>query len=411
MRGSGQRKSYRVPEMLTTRVFEDVLQAWIDRKRGILLEGGTRSTKTYSVMQFLHVVSGAAKSPLLTSVISESLPHLKLGAIRDYFNVLGLSQANDPQWSRTDFIRKYPNALIEFWGADNAGKASGPSRDILFVNEGNYVPWSTVHAAATRTTKFVIVDWNPTGEFWAHQYESDGKIVSGWRSDPRFAYSHSTYLDAKAVLPRSVVEEIESNRDKDPNWWNIYGLGLTGKIEGLVHPKFEQIDALPTGAGGYGLDLGYSGDPVALVQNVIIGGNLYSRELIYERNLTNDDIARQMTVLGVDRRSPIYADAAEPKSIEELVRKGFNVMASEKGPGSVAYGIQRVNQYYQYWTKDSPNCIREQRNYRYDKDRITGTLKDSTDNAHQYSHGMDARRYFVASYRHAATGFVSSRGR
>jgi len=380
-----------------TRVFEDIASAYLSGRRGILLEGGTSSTKTWSVLQFLHLVSDSSKERLVTSVISESLPHLKLGCIRDFFNIISESQDSNPKWSKTEFAYRYPKAVIEFWGADNEGKARGPRRDILFVNEGNHVPWSTVESAEVRTSRFVIVDWNPSEEFWVHQYESGGQRVQGWLHDSRFAYSHSTYLDARDVLPISVVNNIESKKDKDPNWWNIYGLGLLGKIEGLVHPYFQQVDELPIGAYHYWLDFGFGGDPAAFGKSVIIGSNLYSRELIYETGLTNDDIARRMDLLGVGSTELIVADSAEPKSIEEIRRKNFNIIPAPKGPGSLEYGIQKVNQYYQFWTKDSVNAIKEQRNYRYPKNKMTGQLENEP--IDDFNHCMDGRRYGVMGYR------------
>lgn len=381
--------------MRTTRVFADIMAAWLGGKRGILLQGGTSSTKTWSVMQFLHLVASSAKSDLIISVTSESLPHLKLGCIRDYFRIISSSPDIDSHWSKTEFVYKYPRALLEFWGADNEGKARGPRRHILFVNEGNNVPWGTVEAAEVRTEKFIIVDWNPTGEFWAHNYESGGTLVPGWLSDPRFAYSHSTYLDAKDVLPQSVIEAIEAKRDRDPNWWSIYGLGLTGNVEGLVYPAFKQVKELPKGDYFYGLDFGYV-DPAVLTKHVIVGDCLYSQELICETGLTNDVLARKMDLLGVRKNyDEIFADSAEPKSIEEIALKGFNIKPCEKGQGSVEYGIQKVNQYLQFWTEGSLNCIKEQRNFRRIEDK-NGKFTEKT--THDFSHGMDSRRYAVSSH-------------
>ncbi|KKK53769.1 hypothetical protein LCGC14_3091430, partial [marine sediment metagenome] len=217
-----------------------------------------------------------------------------------------------------------------------------------------------------------------------------------WIDETGNHYVHSTYQDAKDLLPAQVVTDIESYKDKDPNWWNIYGLGLIGKIEGLVHPNFKQIDELPKDKGTivYGLDFGFSSDPTVLTKNVIIGDNLYSQQLLWNNTgLTNDQIAQQMDLLKVGRE-PIGADPSEPKSIEEISQKGFNCLEAAKGPGSKAFGIQKVNQYYQHWTKDSLECIKEQRNYRYMKDKVTGLLTDKT--THQWSHGMDSRRYGVS---------------
>ena len=239
-----------------------------------------------------------------------------------------------------------------------------------------------------RTAKFTFVDWNPVGEFWAHEY---------WIGQAENAYIHSTYLNAAkaGVLPPEVVANIESNRDKDPNWWNVYGLGLLGKVEGLVYPKFSQVDQMPDGGREfYGLDFGYTNDPTTLVWCIVKGDELYCRELIYERGLTNDAIAHQMDELGVQRNhDEIYADSAEPKSIDEIAAYGFNIKGAPKGPGSVAYGHQKVRQYKQFWTADSTNCIKEQRNFRYVQDK-NGKFTDKT--THVFSHGMDARRYGLA---------------
>ena len=386
-----------------TKVFDEVLRAFLGGKRRVLLEGGTSSSKTFSFIQALIYIAKEIPKPVLISVVSESLPHLKRGCIRDFFNILEDTPEGSPYWSRTEFTYRRPdwNGSFEFFGADDQGKVRGPRRGILAINEANNVPWETARQLDVRTELFTIADWNPVGEFWADEY---------WMGSPENAYSHSTYLDAKAVLPRQTVDVIESYKDKDPNWWNVYGLGQLGKVENLVHPYFKQIDELPDGDYFYGLDFGFGsyspdellgGDPTVLTRHCIIGDNLYSEQVFYERKaMTNDDIARAMELSNVNRNSPIYPDPNEPKSAEELRKKGFNIRATEKGAGSVAFGIKRVNQFYQHWTKDSTDCIKDQRNYKYIKKREPNTGREylSDDTTHQWSHGMDSRRYAVATY-------------
>jgi phage terminase large subunit len=205
-------------------------------------------------------------------------------------------------------------------------------------------------------------------------------------------------LDALEVLSPAKRQEIEAWEFKDPNRWRVYGLGLLGKVEGLVYPNFAQVDELPDGDYFYGLDYGFANDPTVCVKNVIVGENLYSKELFYDDSaLTNDQIARRMDLCKVERDRPIYPDPNEPKSAEELSQLGWRIGETVKGAGSVLFGIKKVNQYYQHWTKDSLNCIKEQRNYRYIEDKKhPGIFTDST--THQWSHGMDSRRYAVASY-------------
>lgn len=375
-------------DITATRVYEENAQAWLSGKRRALNEGGTYSSKTWSILQLLILIAQNAKSKIVISVVSESLPHLKRGAIRDFFNILGESPDNNPKWNKTEHIyTASKNGIIEFFGADEADKVRGPRRYILFMNEGNNVPWETARGLDIRTIKFTFVDWNPVGEFWAHE---------NWVGQPENAYIHSTYLDALDVLPQEVIANIESNKDKDPNWWNIYGLGLIGKVEGLVYPLFGQVDALPSGDAFYGLDFGFSGDPAVLVKNVIVGDALYSQELFYERGLTNQDIAAKFGDCGLSKHyDEIWADSAEPKSIEEIYQQGYNIKGAPKGPGSVEYGHQKVRQYRQFWTKDSTNCIKEQRNFRYIADKNNKLTEKTT---HVFSHGMDTRRYAVMGF-------------
>jgi len=372
--------------LTTTSIFEKNAEAFHGGKRRAFNEGGTSSSKTFSILQFLILVARAAKVAALISVVAETFPHLKRGCLRDFMQIMG--DAFDREcWNKTDSIYDFGRAKMEFFSADDSSKLRGARRDVLFLNEANNISFDSYRELDIRTRRFVFLDWNPVAEFWAHE--------QGLLSAPENAYIHSTYQDAREVLPPEVVANIESNRDKDPNWWSIYGLGLVGKVEGLVYPYFEQEDALPTGGNEFfGLDFGYSTDPTALVKCVIRGEELHCQELIYEKGLGNDAIAHRMSELGIRKHHDlIIADSAEPKSIDEIRRYGFNIQGCSKGPGSVEHGEQKVRQYKQFWTKDSLNGIKEQRNFRYIPDK-DGKLTDKTN--HTFSHLMDSRRYACA---------------
>jgi phage terminase large subunit len=373
-------------EYKLTTIYRHNAEAYLARPqyRRALNEGGTSSSKTISILQLLIHINQRVKVPFLTSVVSESLPHLKRGCIRDFRNILG-DDFNSAHWNATDHIYTWPDAgQIEFFGADESAKLRGGRRQLLFCNELNNIPYEAFKELDIRTEIFTWADWNPVSEFYAHEYLID---------KPENFYIHSTYRDALWVLPESIVKNIESNKNTDPNWWNVYGLGRIGKIEGLVYPYFEQVEQLPAGNAFYGMDFGYSNDPTALVRNVILGDSLYSEELIYEAGLTNDAIAHRMEELGIRKHyDEIFADAAEPKSIEEIHKFGYNVKACPKGADSVEFGHQKLRQYKQHWTKSSLNCIKEQRNFRYIPDK-DGKLTAKT--THQFSHGMDSRRYGV----------------
>ena len=346
-------------------------------------EGGTSSSKTFSILQLLVQICQNRTKPLLVSVVSESFPHLSAGAIRDFMMIMG-SDFDQKKWNATNHIYTYNQGVqLEFFSADTPGKASGPRRDILFCNEVNNIPRPIVNQLSLRTRRFEFYDFNPHAEFWCHELK--GK--------PHVAWIHSTYLDALPFLPEQTVQKIEALKETDPNGWRVLGQGLVGMATGLVHPLFTQCEVMPEGVQFYGLDFGYSNDPTCLTNNVVIGNDLYSDELIYETGLLPSQILKRMVDLGVRKNyDEIFADESRPEAIAEIAFGGYNVQGCPKGADSVIQGIQKLNEYRQHWTKRSVNCIKEQRNYRYITDKDGKLTNKPIDN---WNHGMDSRRYGV----------------
>jgi phage terminase large subunit len=363
-------------KLQTTGLFSIIAKSVADGARTLILQGGTSSGKTWSTLQFLFLFAierAKLKRRTLISIVSESIPHLKRGCIRDFKGILG-EHWDEDSWNATDRHYKIGPVTIEFFSADDSKKLRGGRRDVLFINEANNTTRASYDELSVRTAEFEILDFNPVYEFWAHSLIGQPGVV----------FSKSTYLDAKDVLPITTVQRIESRRLTDPNWWRVYGLGEIGNVEGLVHPLFDQVETMPESEGGvefYGLDFGYSQDPASLVRCVLKGQDLFCDQLLYETGLTNDEIAARFVSLGLRKNfDEVFADAAEPKSIEEIRRYGFNIKPAPKGPGSIGSGIQRVNQYRQHWTKRSVDAIKEQRNYRYVEDgdgRITDKPVDA----------------------------------
>jgi phage terminase large subunit len=354
--------------MNTSSVFSKNLYAYaILGKRIIVNSGGTSSTKTYSIIQLLILIALSSAVPLIISIVSESVPHLKRGTIRDFQNILAENyDAN--RYNLTDRIYVFPNgSILEFFSADDPARLRGGRRDILFINECNNLSKNAFDELDVRTRKCTFLDFNPVSEFWA-------------------------------------LAAIESRRS-DPNWWRIYGEGLVGCIEGLVHSTFTTVDALPPHDSCiYGLDFGFSQDPTCLTRNVFVGKNIYSDCLIYETGLTNDKIVARFQSLGLrPGYDEIYADSADPKSIAEIREAGYNVKPVVKGADSLITGIQKVNQYTQHWTKTSVDAIKEQRNYRYIEDRDGKLTNKPTD---AWNHAMDSRRYAVMSKLRQQTKFL-----
>ena len=378
--------------METTRVFDEIAKAYRDGYRGVDSRGGTRSTKTYSALQFLVFLAVALARKLVISVVSETLPHLKKGAIRDFEKILQdegiISGAlrDDPRWNATDhFFQFAQGTIIEFFSADSPGKVHGPSRDILFINEGQNIRWETANQLMIRTREFVIVDYNPTHEFWAH---------TELATDPRFKQIVSTYKDNRFLTPAQ-VEDIERGK-KNANWWRVYGLGLTGQLEGVIY-QFEQIDRMPDNAGLVrigGLDYGFTNSKTAGVDILadVRRKRLYLDEMFYGGGMHNFDIIAALNAHGFPKKGPrLYADCAEPKANSEIKLAGFNVWPSDKGK-EITYQISFIQGWEIYVTKTSTNLIHEFRNYLWDTDRDGNRLNHPIK---EFDHAMDAFRYGV----------------
>lgn len=408
-------------EMQFSGVFWKIYDACAVHPRYISNIGGTRSTKTYSTLQFLHLlIPRVDKAGEITSVVSETLPHLKKGAIRDFENIIGHPLKGDRRWNATDRVYTYPNgAKLEFFSADSPGKVHGPARKRLFCNEGNHIPWETFRQLDIRTTGMVFIDYNPASVCW---------IQERIECRPECKVIRSTYRD-NPFLTKDQVAAIEANRN-DKRWWKVYGLGEVGTLDGLIY-EFEQIDSMPPKGRDkpqrdkteeelyadslteiQGLDFGFVNDPTARVQIYADPKRkvAYLRERCYRTNMMNDQIGEDMLADGVTRRVPVYADCAEPKSIAEINRMGLNLTACDKDAPVKSdkrrFQIQWVQGWKLYVTKDSINLIRELRNYTWAKDR-DGNLMNEPVGA--FDHCMDAVRYALWSHfgRNASKGQYS----
>lgn len=375
-------------EHSVTNVFYKNLEALLDPNiHTIVNEGGSSSSKTYSIIQLLSYFANLVKIPHLISIVSESFPHLEAGAIRDFKSIMAPIMDNS-KWNETKHFYKFnDNSSLEFFASDKPGKAHGPRRNILYCNEVNNIPKAIVDAMVLRTRGKVIYDFNPVAQFWIHDLQ--GK--------PGVAWIHSTYQDSKMFLPKRTVERIENLKDTDPNAWRIYGLGLVGKLEGLVYPNFEIIESVPNIAASrrkeiYGLDFGWS-DPIALTKCTIYETNAYIEEVIYKSQLHMKDLSLMMEDKGLRKNyDVIVADSEDPGRIDELCGYGWNVIPCVKGQGSVEFGHQKVRQYKIFITQASINLIKAFRNFMYIKDKF-GNFTDKT--THFFSHGPDSLRYAI----------------
>lgn len=355
-------------------------------KRIRVIQGGTSASKTISVLLYLINAAQSDKVPTITSVVSESFPHLKRGAIRDFLNIMAThGYFQDARWNKTDCIYTFETgSKIEFFSADQPSKTRGPRRSRLFLNEANNIAFEAFEQLEVRTTDFIFIDFNPTNEFWLFT------DVIPLRNDVEHIIL--TYKDNEALSPE-IVASIEQRKNRK-GWWQVYGEGQLGEVEGKIYKDWQIIDELPVEAKleRTGLDYGYSNDPSAGVDVYRWNGALIFDEVLFQKGLSNKQIAD--TLLANDSRF-VVADSAEPKSNDEIRIYGVKIIGAEKGKDSVNNGIQLVQEQRCFITKRSVNIIKEYRNYLWETDKDGKVLNMPE---HTFSHSMDAIRYAVSSF-------------
>lgn len=371
--------------METGKVFNAIARGVAGGHTIIINKGGMRSGKTFASLQFL-IWYAQTFSNVVISVVGETIPFLKRGAIRDFLDITkGAIMPN--AWNATDNVCTFPNgSKIEFFSADNDSKIHGAARDVLFINECFFIRFETYRQLSTRTRKLVLLDYNPRARFWVDDYltaREDAVLI------------HSTYRDNPYLTPRQVAE-IESYKS-DANFWRVYGLGETGSVEGLIYTDWQQCDTLTNDYKKefFCIDFGYTNDPTAILQVRQGAEALYIKEICYRPGMLNADIAAELKQAGATRYTPIVADSAERKSIDEINTHGFNIVPCVKGAGSISAGISAVQSYKLRITNDSDNLINELRNYMFKRDKDGNYLNEPID---KFNHALDALRYGVNTF-------------
>jgi phage terminase large subunit len=353
-------------------------------KRIRAVAGGTAASKTISIILILIAYAQTHDKETI-SIVSETFPHLKRGAMRDFLNIMEEHHYFQPgRWNKTDCIYTFETgSIIEFFSADQPGKVRGPRRQVIFINECNNVNYETFTQLEVRTEKVIWLDWNPINEFWWY--------TEVMPINKNYDFITLTYKDNEA-LDKLIVEAIES-RKGNRNWWRVYGLGLLGQIEAQIYKEWLLMDEIPKEARlmRYGLDFGYTNDETALVAIYRWNNSFIINEIIYQKGLTNRQIYE---ILFNIPHALVVADSAEPKSIDEIKFYGVNILGSQKGQGSVLQGIQYVQDQKIFITKRSVNIFKEQRNYLWMTDKDGKIINEPSP---IFNHHMDAIRYGLES--------------
>lgn len=357
------------------------------RKRITINQGGTRSGKTFSILQVLCEWCFENKDAgWIISIVRKTLPALKGSAYRDFLKIISdenwYSEANHNKSEMTYLL--FGN-LIEFISVDQPQKIRGRKRNVCFINEANELSWEDFFQLNVRTTDKIILDYNPSDEFhWIYE-----KLEP--RPDADFFIT--TYLD-NPFLEKELVEEIERLKDADEGHWQVYGLGQKGVSRDTIYTHWKLCDALPgKGEVWMGQDFGFN-VPSALVRVEMYEGQIYVEQVLHETKLTTTDLIERYKDLGIGKNVEIFCDSAEPKTIEELRRAGYNAKEADK---DVTEGIRKVKSLPLHITKGSSDLLKEIKSYKWKTDVNGRPVKDKDrDEPVKFNdHQMDALRYAI----------------
>jgi phage terminase large subunit len=364
-------------------VIQESRKAFDSGYRIIVNQGGTRSGKTFSLTQYLIFLALTGKYSI--STCSVAFPHLRKGAMRDWRKIMEDYKMYDPNaHMKTEQLYTYPSgSYVEFFSVDNQLKVRGPGRDILFINECNIINYETFRQLLLRTKKAIFIDYNPADEFhWIYD-----KVLTR----PDCYFIKSTYKD-NPFLPKEQINEIESYREADPNFWRIYGEGERGHSEGIIYTHWQSAETIPSGNVAFGLDFGYQ-NPTSLVRVSEVEKALYWSEEIYQSHLTTQDLIGLMRQ--IVKGETVYCDSAEPDRIEELKRAGFKAVPANK---DVKAGIDFVKSRKLYVHQGSVNILKEIKSYKY-KPKGPMSRNEPEEPLKLNDHAMDAARYGSISFR------------
>ncbi len=363
----------------TTTTFDNLLSA---NKRITQHIGGTRSGKTYAILQYLIVK--ALQEPQNITIVRRTVPSLKRSVIKDFKEIMQeLGIWSNESYNISDRVYSFSNgALISFVNTDDAEKLRGVKSNILFIDEASEQHEESYFQLSIRTTGEIILAFNPTVSpyHWLRNMDEVEQFRTTYKDNP--------------YLPDVMIKEIEALEHKNPKYYKIYGLGEYAPNEKAVFNNFQILEDFPTHELiGYGMDFGFSQDPTTLIAVHKHHDMLYVRELMYERGLTTTDIVRRLTSLNIGK-TEIWADSAEPRLIEEIYRSGFNIKPVKKGPDSIKFGISVLQNFGLVVDNKSTHLIDELYGYEYMTDK-NGVVLDKPQGFND--HCIDALRYLAMS--------------
>lgn len=379
----------------TSEVYFKTLKAYEDNYKIICHQGGSRSSKTWSIFQFFLIKALEGNCWTLT-IARDALSWIRATLLVDFRDMLELYEipvSPAINFNRSDQVYNVNGTEFGFFGTDYPQKLHGRSQDWFWLNEAMEIEKTHFDQLEMRTRIGGMLDYNP--------YD-DSHWVLGLTKREDVKQINSTQLD-NPFLPDTIRNTIKGYEPTEENieagtadnyLWEVYGLGKPAKLKGVIFKNWEEVEKIPRNAKfvGYGQDFGFTNDPTTVIAMYQYNKDIYFDEILYSTNLTNQDLVSKYKENGIGKNEKIIADSAEPKSIEEIKRKGYSIKGSKKGRDSIRYGIDILKSHKFYITQRSIHIKEELRKYKWKEDKAGEATQDPID---KFNHCIDAMRYIA----------------
>ena len=417
-----------------TNVFKKNEEAYHNRLiRYIVNSGGSRSSKTYSILQLFVTILMQKQNYKISCY-----RNLRIDCIdtvgQDFKNIIeqsGLSDRFVHNIKDAKWLCKATGSVIYFAGTEKIHKALGQQNNIIFLNEISEFSLAVFNQLDQRTRDKVFIDYNPSKDFWIESYrenESATFLHSTYKDNPFLtkgitlkleSYNPyevgSTYVENGQVFykgsPVSEKNQPPPNRPNiknntaDKYLYEVYCLGLGSEKPNRIYTGWKTCEdqffhSLPY-EKFYGLDFGVS-SPTAVVEVCFDGDRtFYINEILYkpsnEMGMTLGEYLQQKRASGkplVDRDKIIVCDSAKKSMVLDLAKQGLNAVPALKGQGSVSRTISSVQSFNVVYTKSSLNLKEEYFEYSWKLDRYG--LADESPELHKPDHLMDSTGYVIS---------------
>lgn len=308
--------------------------------KGVILEGGARSRKTYSFIDLLVYACNYVVNGKTIIILRDTYNSFHTTLFTDFETALDEFGLDNP-FKRSQQVTqlKIRNNRIHFKGADNENNAKGAPSFLLYFNEMLTIPKEIFDNYVMRCSYMWVGDFNPSvTEHWVFDkviprpdvlhlrttFAHNPLCPAGMRIEimgyePYLPNSYEIINDSLFYNGKPIDEKNQppphptnvSNGTADEFLWKVYGLGLRGAMQGVIFTNIRYIDEFPDMGYIHVNDFGFTSDPNAFGKYAETDEDIFVELLIYQPIETANLLDKKFIQLDVDKDILMICDSSD----------------------------------------------------------------------------------------------------